>query len=240
MGRSCLLLVYSSYGDFASIKFSRSVADTLLLNRYLRDYIELHSSLKSKHVEEKENSAGHPYLSVSFVSPNVSGNLWLRIYSKRITKITKEADLELMAKDITHLVKREEISAIDSGQKNWERLLSGLPFVSSVTSKQTRKVEVVIEAKPTAIELKDILETYQDNYAGGIDRWVNVGFRKDGVGGTVWLNKYILKSILLVSDIGGINDTGHYTTKRLFAALSLRRDALLAPLGQKDKDSVAA
>ncbi|BCV31909.1 hypothetical protein I6M59_07165 [Shewanella algae] len=225
---------------FASLKFSRSVADTLLLNRYLRDYIELHSALRPKNIEEKDRQSGHPYLSISFPSAHIDANLWLRITSKQISKITQEADLEAMARDITHLVKREEISAVDSGRGSWERLLSGLPYVSSRTSRLTRKVEVIIEAKPTANELREMLETYHDNYAGGIDRWVNVGFRKDGAGGTVWLNKYVLKNTLVVSDIGGGNDTGHYTVRRLFAALQLKRDSLLAPLGTVRRSSFAA
>lgn len=226
---------------FASIKFSRSVADTLSLNLYLRDFIELQGSLREKVVEKKESKSGYPYLSISFKSVHTNASLWLRISSKQVTKLTQEADLEAMVKDITHLVKREEISALSSVKGGWERLLAGLPYVSSTTTKGTRKVEVVIEAKPTALELKEMLETYNDNYAGGIDPWVNVGFKKEGVGGTVWLNKYILKSILIVSDIANnIDDTGHYSTKRLFAALHLRRDILLAPLGAVERTEVAA
>jgi hypothetical protein len=226
---------------FSSIKFSRSVADTLSLNHYLKSFIELHSTIREKHVEEKENTLGFPYLSISFKSVDSSAHLWLRILSKQVTKLTQEADLEAMARDITHLVKREEISALNTDHEGWERLLAGLPFVSSTKTKHTRKVEVVIEVKPTPEELREMLETYNDHYAGGIDPWVNVGFKKEGVGGTVWLNKYVLKNILAVSDIANnVNDTGHYSTSRLFAALHLRRDSLLAPLGSVVHKEAAA
>lgn len=226
---------------FASIKFPQSIADTKLLNNYFNDFIKLHSTLKERTVVEKERENGSKFLSVSFQSEETQSNLWFRINSKQYRKLTGEADLERMSQDITHLVRREEIAAIDIQHEGWERLFHGLPFVSSTTTRQTRKVEVVIEAKPTVDELREMLDTYHDNYAGGIDPWVNIGFKKEGVGGTVWLNEYVLKNYLTVSELGqGDASTGHYSPTRLFNALHLTRDGLLAPIGRVEPENAAA
>ncbi len=143
------------------------------------------------------------------------------------TKATEQADLSAMARDITHFVKREKVSAKVETEDTWERLFEGLPFVSATQTKETRNVEVIIEAKPTGEELRELFETYNDHYAGGIDKWVNLGFKKEGAGRTVWLNEFVVKNFLTVP---GDYDQSHYSPATLFAALHLKRDSLIAPL----------
>lgn len=219
---------------FASIRFPNSIADTNLLNLFLKDFICLHANIREKRREVKEGKHG-AYTTVSFPAQGEgeTGNLWFRIYSKQYTKLTTRADLGAIARDITHFVKREVISAREVDQPDWTRLFGRLPFVSAEITKDTRKVEVNIEAKPTAEELQRIFDQYAQDYNGVVDSWRNVGFRKEGVGGVCWLNSFVVKNVLPIDDTtgGGVDETGHYTAQRLFTALQFKRDGLLAPFG---------
>lgn len=212
---------------FSSIKFTSSIADTDLMNRYLKDYIELHSNFREKTKEVREGKHGD-YTSISFKSTD-GDNLWFRIYSAQYTKLTNQADLGRIASEITHFVKRETISAQTTPTQDWTRYFKGLPFISNEVTKQTRKIEVIIDASPTEEELKVVFDTYHEQYNNTADDWSNLGFKKEGVGGICWLNQFVIKNILTVSDIAQNDDSGYYTTTRLFNALHLRRDSLLAP-----------
>lgn len=215
-----------SIGVFSSIKFHSSISDTELMNRYLRDFMELHSPIKQKRRELKEGKKGN-YLSISFIS-NAGDNLWLRIYSEQYTKLTNEADLGRIASQITHFVKRDVISASVQPDQSWTRYFRGLPFISSQVTRDSRKIELSIEAAPTEEELREIFEKYNEEYTVTPDSWTNLGFKKEGVGGICWLNQFVVKNTLLVSDINQSDDSGYYTTDRLYRALDLTRGNLLA------------
>ncbi|GAB0969133.1 hypothetical protein EIZ89_19360 [Escherichia coli] len=219
---------------FASIRFSNSIADTNLMNLFFRDFVWLHADIREKRREVREGKTG-AYTTVSFPAQQAgeTGNLWFRISSKQYTKLTTRADLGAIARDITHFVKREVIAAREVDQADWTRFFGRLPFVSAEITKDTRKVEINIEAKPTAEELQQIFEQYAEDYNGGLDGWRNLGFRKEGVGGICWLNSFVVKNVLPIDDTtsGGVDDTGHYTAQRLFTALQFKRDGLLAPFG---------
>lgn len=226
---------------FASIRFSNSIADTNLMNLFFRDFICLHADIRPKRREIKEGTSG-AFTSVTFPAQEEgeTGNLWFRIDSKQYTKLTTRADLGAIARDITHFVKREVIAAREVNQPDWTRLFGRLPFVSAEITKDTRKVEVNIEAKPTAQELQQIFDQYAEDYNGGLDGWRNVGFRKEGVGGICWLNSFVVKNVLPIDDTtgGGVDDTGHYTAQRLFTALEFKRDSLLAPFAEGVEEAV--
>ncbi len=219
---------------FASIRFPNSIADTLMVNTFFKDFMWLHSNIKQKVREVKEGKSGS-YTSVYFKSDD-NEKLWFRCEAKQYTKLTTQADLGKIAQDITHFVKREVIAARDFQQNDWTRFFRGLPFVSGEVTKQNRKIEVNIDAKPTEEELRKIFDSYNDEYDGGLDDWRNLGFRKEGVGGICWLNQFVVKNVLVVNDMvgGGVDDTGHYTTKRLFSALELKRANLLAAFDQDE------
>jgi hypothetical protein len=65
---------------------------------------------------------------------------------KTIYKLTTRADLGAIARDITHFVKREVITR-EVDQADWTRFFGRLPFVSAEITKDTRKVEINIEAE---------------------------------------------------------------------------------------------
>ncbi|WP_429190277.1 hypothetical protein [Aeromonas veronii] len=214
---------------FASIKFPSSIADTKLMNSFLKDFMWLHSTLRPKFRETKENSKGGMYTSVHFRSES-GENLWFGIESEQFTKLTNQADLGQIASEITHFVRREVISAREMQSSGWRRLCGSLPFISNEITRDTRRIEIIVDASPTADELRGMLDTYHEEFSHVGDDWSNLGFKKDGVGGICWLDKFVVKNTLLVSELGEQNeDSGHYTTQRLFNALHLTRDRLLSP-----------
>ncbi|MGB3608806.1 MAG: hypothetical protein WA987_00405 [Cellvibrio sp.] len=216
-----------SLNIFASLRFQNSVADTDLMNQYLRNYIELRSHIRQKKVEEKERQNGGSYTSICFPSPQ--GNLWLRIYSEQFLKLTGQADLRSIAGEITHFVKREVISTERTETESWIRYFRGLPFISNEVTRTERQIEIVVDASPTEQELREIFETYHEQYNTQLNRWENLGFRKAGIGGTFWLNQFIVKSKLVVGQPGGVSRSGYFTPGMLFSAINMRRGVLLAP-----------
>jgi len=222
-----------SLNIFASIKFPKSVSDTDTMNKFLRDYVWLHSNIRNKHHEIKETNKGIKYTSVVF--PSDSGdNLWFKARSKQFTKITDKADLSKIASEITHFVKREVISAEVMKATGWERFCNNLPFMENEVTKETRKLELMVDASPTEEQLEKMLNTYHEEFEGNDDGWSNLGFRKEGVGGTCWLDEFVIKSLLSVPDIKkDVDESAHYTVDRLLLAIDNSRANLLAPFGVK-------
>lgn len=225
-----------SLSIFASIRFPSSVADTNLMNEYIKQYVLLQGNLGDRRSEVKISTRGIEYTSIYFSGPR-GMHLWFRAKSEQYKKITKSADLGRIASEITSFVKRDVISASVVKDKDWTRFFSGFPFVSSERTKNSRRIEIVMDAKPTGKELSVILDYYNQQYASRADDdWANIGFRKEGVGGTFWLNQFVVKSILNIPEPQGQNDSGHYTPNKIFTALHLRRDILLAPFSSVSVD----
>jgi hypothetical protein len=214
---------------FASIKFPNSVADTALMNKYLKDFVNLQSSVKAKKREDVEGKQG-TYTKVTFEARDGKSNLWLRISSKQCIKITDQADLASIASQITHFVKREVISAESIQQTGWKAFFSGLPYISNEINRDTRKIEFQIDASPTTDELMGMFETYNTDYSGTLDGWSNLGFRKkDGNGGICWLNKFVLRSSLSIENYDETDSSGYYTAENLLSAIRIKRTPLLSP-----------
>lgn len=221
-----------SLNIFSSIKFAKSIADTKTMNTFLKDFVWLQSTVRNKNLEIKKTEKGTEYTSVTF--PSEKGNLWFRARSKQFTKTTGKADLSKIASEITHFVKREVISAEVMKASGWERFCNNLPFMGSdeEEEKGTRKLELMIDASPTEEQLTRMLNTYHDDFEGNNDGWSNLGFRKEGVGGTCWLDEFVIKSVLIVPDLKkDVDESAHYTSDRLFLAIDGSRDKLLAPFG---------
>ncbi|GAA0824001.1 hypothetical protein GCM10009111_34430 [Colwellia asteriadis] len=214
---------------FASIKFNNTLTDADVLNSYLKDYVQFRSNINGPIIEGKVNKAGEEYEAVHWKGPH--GNLWLRIDSRRYTKITKNADLSLIAKDITHFVKKEEIITSAKQPDDWTRYFKGLPFISKRGGDGSRSVSVVVDARPTGKELKAMMETYHQNYGTSKNKKSNLGFRKEGTGSqTYWLDEFIVKSGLTVP----ITNTSHYSHKTLFSSIKVDRNNLLAQFTVED------
>jgi hypothetical protein len=213
-----------SQNVFASIKFSNTLTDSDVLNTYIKDYVQFRSNINAPIVEKKVNKAGDEYETVHWKGPN--GNLWLRVDSHRYTKVTENADLEIIARDITHFVKKEEIVTTAHDPEDWTRYFQDLPFISKPSGGGNRSVSVIVDAKPTGDELKAMMETYHQDYGTKNNKKSNLGFRKEGTGSqTYWLDEFIVKSVLTVPQ----NTSSHYSHITLFNSIKIKRNYLLAP-----------
>lgn len=214
-----------SVGVFASIKFNESITDSDVLNKYLKDYVQFRSNINSPTIERKTSKEGIEYETVHWDGPH--GNLWLRIDSRRYTKVTENADLNLIAQDITHFVKKEEIITSSGQDEDWTRYFRDLPYVSKAKSRKTRTVSIVVDAEPTGEQLKAMMEKYHQDYGTSKNKKSNLGFRKEGTGSqTYWLDEFVVKLILEVP--GGVEES-HFSHETILTHLNEQRGELLAP-----------
>ena len=94
--------------------------------------------------------------------------------------------------------------------------------MQSFPKAKVRQVEVRAEAKPTASELKGIIETFaRENRAYG--EWDNVGFETDA-GNTIWVDKYRLRSSININQ----EDGKIFSAASLHARLAAKRTELLS------------
>lgn len=217
---------------FASIKFPNSITDTKFMNKYLKDFINLQSSMGIKKREELDGKHGC-YTKVTFEAQDGKNNLWLRIASKQCIKITDQADLVSIASQISHFVKREVISAETMKRGRWCSIFSDLPFISNEITRDTRKIELQIDASPTPEELGEMFEIYNSEYSDTLDGWSNLGFKKkDGNGGICWLNQFVLRSSLSIENYEDTDSSGYYTAENLLGAIRTKRVPLLSPFSE--------
>lgn len=209
---------------FASIKFNNTLTDSDTLHSYIKDYVQFRSNINTPVIEKKINIAGEEYETVHWKGPH--GNLWLRVDSRRYTKVTENADLEIIARDITHFVKKEEIVTTAHKPEDWTRYFNGLPFISKRGAGGSRSVTVIVDARPTGKELGEMMDTYHQHYGTAKNKKSNLGFRKEGTGSqTYWLDEFIVKSILTVP----FSFSSHYSHETLFKGIKDSRNIILAP-----------
>ncbi|NMP32607.1 hypothetical protein HII17_13655 [Thalassotalea sp. M1531] len=224
-GRPAYYWFIPSAGVFASIKFHESITDSDVLNKYIKDYIQFRSDINSPTIETRTNKAGEEYETVYWDGPY--GKLWLRVDSRRYTKITENADLDLIARDITHFVKKEEIITHSEQDEDWTRYFKNLPYVSKAKSGSTRSINIVVDAKPTGKQLKAMMEKYHQDYGTNKNKKSNLGFRKEGTGSqTYWLDEFVVKSVI---EIPGEEEQSHFNHSTIFTYLNEQRGRLLAP-----------
>ena len=220
-----------SLNIYASIRFHDTVSDKSELERYLKSFITLRSDFREKSMEQRVSTTGYPYTNITFPSEDGRSNLWFNFQSRQYTKLTECADLDAIARDITQFVQRDTISAISPQEETtwWERKMGNLPFISKSVDRESRNIEIIMDAAPTSEELRNVFENYNEEYAyrGNTD-WCNLGFRKRSGGGTCWLNQFVVRSILNVdSNI----ESRNFSSETLLASIRNQRDSLLAPFG---------
>lgn len=219
---------------FASIKFNNTLTDSDVLQTYIKDYVQFRSDLNTPVIEKRLNNKGVEYETVYWKGPH--GNLWFRVDSRRYTKVTENADLNLIAKDITHFVKKEEIDTTEQENTDWTRYFKGLPYVSKRASGGSRSVTVIVDARPTGRELKAMMDTYHQKYGTSKNKKSNLGFRKEGTGSqTYWLDEFIVKASLNLP----VNTVSHYTHDTLFQHIKHQRNGLLAPFSNAQLNTKA-
>lgn len=106
---------------------------------------------------------------------------------------TGSSELQELASRVTHIIQRNTIQ-LNSGtdeRPSWIKIFDNIPYLPVKPQAKTRQIEVRAEAKPTAAEIKKIIETFANEERKG-SPWNNVGFETDK--GNVWVDRYRLHS----------------------------------------------
>ncbi|WP_125784638.1 hypothetical protein [Pseudoalteromonas rubra] len=218
---------------FASIKFSNSVTDLSLIQRYFRAYVENYMECKGRSVSHEEKD-GFTYKKVTFTAPDGSG-LHFKFRASTFKQSMDESRLDSLRNRITHLVKRDYISATgEQGRDLWSRITNGLPLISAPKTRDYRKVESVSEIQPTVQELRELLSIYDGMNLGG---WENIGVRVDDSDRIIWLNEFSAKDVITLDYK---KDTlPVLTAEQLMIKIQSRRDDLLSIVEKSLEEKVA-
>ncbi len=225
-----------SLNIFASIKFPETVTDLDIMTHYIKDFVYYRSNINNPITETRTDQNGNEYEAVYWKGPH--GNLSFRCDAKRFKKITHQADLELVASDITHFVKKETIQEEDEENKNWTRYFEGLPYVPKNQKKPDRTILVTVDARPTGKELKKMIEAYAIKYQSSDKdlKKSNLGFKTEGNNSqTIWLDEFIIKTTI---DMPG-DATSHYRHETFFKTIKSQREFLLAAFQSADVSKTA-
>lgn len=219
-GRPCYYWVIPSKNTVVSIKFDHSVCDAKLFE----DYIFYCVNNRVKHKKRKRE-----YTEKGFVRLTVEGEDKQR-YQYRFgmslkSLNTSSAELNDLAKRVTHIVRRESI-LVDSKDERAEwvkKFTEVIPYVRAKPKSKKRRIEVRAEAKPSKEEIKYIIEKNATENRKSND-WDNVGFETDT--GVTWVDRYRLRDHIAIYN--KLETT--LTAQRLCKEIAKNRDTYLLPL----------
>jgi hypothetical protein len=227
-GRPCYYWVIPSLNTIVSIKFDNSVCDA----KMLEDWVEKCITNRVQHPNKTKSSTETGLIRFEFTSQDQSPqtryafrfNISLRSLD------TGHAQLQDLARRVTHLVRRETIK-LNSGTDEraaWVKLFDKIPHVRAKPNSKTRQIEVRAEAKPTAAEIKQIIEDFALENRKRSD-WDNVGFATDN--SIVWVDSYRLhEQVNFNSDKEKIFSAGE-----IFSRIAQHRDRILAPVNKDER-----
>jgi len=222
-GRPMYYWIVPSENLIVSLKFDHSVCDSQLFQDWVTACISNRVAHKNKRKETTESGQTR----LSFTDGTINGDYRFR-YQFDVglkTADTANATMSALAASITHIIKRETVTIVTSDERNqWVKFFDNFPFIKPAPNSKTRQIEVKAEARPTATEVKQIIESFsKENRRSG--EWDNVGF------GTadkqvIWVDRYRLRNAIAYE----IPKEGVITAVDLCEAINTRRDKFLNPM----------
>jgi hypothetical protein len=220
-GRPCYYWIIPSLNSVVSIKFDHSLCDSHLFQDFVAGCINNRIDHPGRVKETTERGAVR-------ISHSDGDNHYRYAYKFEVSLRsldTTSVELQKFANTVTHIIRRETIQVRANDERaDWVKRFNDIvPFVSSKPKSKQRQIEIKVEAKPTAKEIKEIIETYakESRKSGG---WDNVGFYGDS--GLTWVDKYRLKDEIMLSE----SPNGVLPAAFLLGELLKKRDRYLAPL----------
>ncbi|WP_155648568.1 hypothetical protein [Burkholderia pseudomultivorans] len=227
-GRPCYYWILPSENLVISIKFDHSVCDTALFQEWTSACI----TNRVKHPNKTKEKTDSGQIRLSFTDGTQNGLTRFR-YGFDVclkTMDTSAGKLSNLAASVTHIIKREtiEISSEDEST-SWVRIFNNLPYMKSQPKATKRQIEIRAEARPTAQQLKEIIEKFaKENRKKG--DWDNVGFYTTDKA-MVWADRYRLKGEISYEH----NSKGPIQAVDLYESLLSRRDEYLTPIRDQDR-----
>ena len=192
-GRPCYYWIIPKYNTIVSLKFDHSVCDAQLFE----DYVTACINNRVQHPNRKKDFTEKKFVRISYEGENKTRYQY-RFGMSLKSLNTSSAELTNLASKVTHIVKRESI-LVDSKDERAEwikKFTEVVPFVAAKPKTKSRKIEVKAEAKPSAEEIKYIIETNAKENRKRSE-WDNVGF--DTGNGITWVDRYRLKDYISIS-----------------------------------------
>lgn len=220
-GRPMYYWIIPSKKTVVSIKFEHSVCDSQLF----QDWVSACIANRVDHPNKKREYTEGGQARISFTDGTVNGDFRFRyLFDVSLkTEDTASATMAAFAASVTHIIKRETITAVSFDEREqWVKLFDKIPFIKPARNAKTRQIEVKVEAQPTAAEIKQIIAAYaQENRKPG--QWDNVGFRAGDQ--IVWVDRYRLRNTIYYD----VPKEHVITAVDLGEAIQSRRDNFLKP-----------
>lgn len=188
-GRPCYYWIIPKLNTVISIKLDHSVCDSKMFQDWVSKCITNRVSHPNKNRTETETGQ----VRFEFTdSTDLSSSKYAYRFAAHLRSLnTGSAQLQELANRVTHIIRRDTIKlnvGIDE-RPAWARIFDGIPHLPAKPKAKTRQIEIRAEAKPSAKEIKEIIESFAKEARNKAD-WNNVGFETDK--GTVWVDKYRL------------------------------------------------
>ena len=223
-GRPCYYWIIPKLNTVVSIKLDHSVCDSKLFMEWVNKSICNRVAHESKKRTTTESGQ------VRFEFEGV-GELSSQRYSYRFgvslrSLDTGSAKMSELAAKVTHIIRRDTIK-LNGGLDDrpfWARMFDGMDYVPPKPKAKTRQVEVRAEARPSAKEIKQIIEQFSVDERKRGD-WDNVGFAtdKDEI---IWVDKYRLHETVNFNK----DSSSVFPAADMHARLASKKDSILAEL----------
>ena len=222
-GRPCYYWVLPNFSSIISIKFDHSVCDSQLFQSFITACI----TNRVPHPTRVKETTPHGYVRISHSEGDDLYKYSYRFDVNLRSLNTSSVELNNFARSVTHIVSRETIEVDVKDQRaDWVKMFNELlPSVSAKPKSKFRQIEIKAEAKPTAKEIKDIIEKHAEEHRKSSD-WDNVGFY--GENGMTWVDRYRLKDEVVITE----NKKGLYTAKFLLDELHKSRSQYIKPISK--------
>ena len=218
-GRPCYYWVIPKLKTIVSIKLDHSVCDSTLFQEWVTKCI----TNKVSHPNKKKSSTETGQTRFEFQHGSDLARYAYRFDVKLRSVNTGSAQLQELAGRVTHIIRRDTIK-LDSGKDerpSWIRIFDKIPLLPPKPRSRTRQIEVRAEAKPSATEIKQIIEKFAVEERKRTD-WNNVGFATDK--GDVWVDRYRLHETLNFNK----EASTIFPAADMHARLTTNRDQLLS------------
>lgn len=229
-GRPCYYWIVPDLNVIVSIKYEHSVCDSQLM----QDWVSACITNRVQHSNKKKETTEGGFIRLSFTDDVTKQDARFR-YGFDValkTLSTSEGELTELAARVTHIVKRETINIeTNDDRAEWLKKFNELMFINAKPKSKQRQIEIRAQAKPTAAEVKAIIESHAKENRRQSD-WENVGFETED-GGTTWVDRYRLKSHINIDhDMNGI-----IAASTLYVQIAKNRDKYLAPITKTSSPS---
>ena len=227
-GRPCYYWIIPRLKTIASVKVDNSICDSQMLQDWVSKCIT--NRVKHPNKNRSETETGQVRFNFTDTS-DISGTKYAYRFDVRLRSLnTSSAELHSLANRITHIVRRDTIR-LQTGtddRDGWVKMFDNIPLLPTKPKSKTRQIEIRAEAKPSASEIKDIIEKFSKDERKRSD-WNNVGFVTDT--STVWVDRYRLHETL-----NFIQDTSTVMpAASIHARLSKDREKLLSSIERDEK-----